>query len=409
MDELEPPGPGDAAPSPASASPTAAAPRENRMEKCADPNQRHRFCPAIRLNPVKKNQMHSSVNCSRALELLRPTVFKVAIKKKYEIGPTDQYLSITSSHKSPESSQLRRGKVAWTNTTAPVKGHIQPRPKPDSRRCSFRSTEPKSNAPAENRMPQITGKYKLSTNQDADGHLSRKEDIGVEASCEIDVSSRFHDSEFQETKVNARETLHLYLPSLDIQEEEEYPTAREPDAGVSQTSEESTEDMKIKGKDKNITKIQESNRIKRSAWACQPGGELKGQMQKRPSEKKYAHPTSVTCYFGDTKKYSEAFQDRQNGLDEIQPIKHNSRNDAMLDLKIYDLEAEPDDGHALQENSQNNSNPRSKENPTPVTVVENDRERTKIHIQRNNLVFNTKESAVTALPMTRHLTIRQNY
>ncbi|XP_055515820.1 uncharacterized protein LOC129711866 [Leucoraja erinacea] len=437
------------------------------MEKCADPNQRRRFCPAIRLNPVKKNQMHSSVNCSRALELIRPTVFKVAIKKKYEIGPTDQYLSITSSHKSPESSQLRRGKVAWTNTTATIKGHIQPKPKPDSRRCSFRSTEPKSNAPAENRIPQITAygikcdllqktssrgslcqsptlirnvsalggggivqnldnelemliqqiiddqdlirKHKLSTNQDADDHLSRKEDIGVEASCEIDVSSRFHDLEFQESKVNARETLHLYLPSLDIQEEEDYPTAREPDAGVSQTSEESTEDMKIKGKDKNINKIQQSNRIKRSAWACQPGGELKGQMQKRPSEKKYAHPTSVTCYFVDTKTYSEAFQDRQNGLDEIQPIKHNSRNDAMLDLKIYDLEAESDDGHAVQENSQNNSNPRSKENPTPVTVVENDRERTKIHIQRNNLVFNTKKSAVTALPMARHLTIRQNY
>lgn len=72
----------------------------------------------------------------------------------------------------------------------------------------------------------LIGKHKPSTNQDADDHLSRKEDIGVEASCEIDVSSRFHDLEFQESKVNARETLHLYLPNLDIQEEEEYPTAR---------------------------------------------------------------------------------------------------------------------------------------------------------------------------------------
>ncbi|XP_078282140.1 uncharacterized protein LOC144608347 isoform X2 [Rhinoraja longicauda] len=354
-----------------------------------------------------------------------------------------------------------------TNTTAPIKGHIQSRPKTDSRRCSFRS-EPKSNAPAENRMPYITAygikcdllqktssrgslcqsptlirnesslqgeivlnlddelekiiqqiiddqdlvlrKDKISTNQDADDHLSRKEDIGVEASCEIGAPSRFHDSEFQETKVNARETLHLYLPSLDIQEEEEYLTTREPGAGVSQKSEKSTEDMKIKGKDKNIDKIQEPSRIKRSAWACQPGDELKGQMQKRPtSVKKCAQPTPVICYFTDTIKYSEAFQDPQNGIDQIQPIKHNTRNDSTLDLNISDLEAEPDDAHGLQENTQNYSKPSTKENPSPVTVSENDRERTKIPIQCNNLVFNAKEYVINVLPTAKLQNIRQKY
>ncbi|XP_051893181.1 uncharacterized protein LOC127582161 [Pristis pectinata] len=391
----------------------AAAFQENRMEKCVNPNQRRRSCRTARLNPEIKNQLPSSLNCARALELIKPTVFKVAIKNKYEIGPTDRYPSLNSSHKPPpESSQLNRGKVAaWTNTTcipAPIKVHDQCRPKTEIRKCPFRSTEPKSKTPAENGMSYITGKDSKSTKLDADDHLSSKEEIEAQTSCEIGASSRSLDLEFQQTEVNAREILHLYLPNLDIHEEEEFSTRWEPDEGVSQKSKVSAENMKIKGKYKNINKIQDSSGIKGSAWICRPGDELKGQVQRKPMcARKCVHPTSISCYFMEQKKYSETFQDPPNGLNRAQPLKHNSRNDSMAELNIYDLETELDDAHRPQENTHNSSPSNTNENPTLVTDAENDREKTKI------FVFNAtepKEFVMNVLPMAKHLNIqRKNF
>ncbi|XP_072096012.1 uncharacterized protein [Mobula birostris] len=382
------------------------------MEKGAGPTRRRRSCRAARLNPDKKNQLHSSLNCAHALELIKPTIFKVAIKNKYEIGPTYRYQSPNSSHRPPpESSQINRGKVAaWTNTicnSAPIKAHDLSRPKTEVQKCHFRSTEPKSQIPAENRMPYITGKDGVSTNLDADIHLSRKEEIETQTYCELGASSGSLDSEYQQTKVNSRETLHLYLPNLDIHEEEESPFVWEPAEVVSQKSEvlASAENTKLKEKHKNISKIEDSGTIKGSAWVCRPGGELKGQMQRRPMfERKCVHPTSITCYFMGQKQYSKILQDSPHGLNRTQPLKHKSRNDSRAELNIYDLEAELDDAHRPQENTHNRLRSNTNQNPALVNDAEEDREKTKIFVFSAS---EPKESDVNVLPMAKHLNVQQ--
>ncbi|XP_069744468.1 uncharacterized protein [Narcine bancroftii] len=386
----------------------AAALQGRGMENCAEYHPRRRSwlgSRTTRLNPDQKNQLHSSANCAHALELIKPTVFKVAIKKKYEIGSNDRYLALNSSHKPSESPQPNRGKVvAWTNTTcipALIKGHDQCRPKAEIRRCPFRSTEPKSKALTENRMPYITGKDSIDTNLDADNHLSRKEEIGIETSCEIETPYKSLDSEFQQTKVNVRETLHLYLPNPDIYEEEEL-TTWEPDMGVSQKAEESTENINIKGEYKNINKIQDSSRIKGSAWLYKSNGELKGQMQRRSMcARKCAHPTPITCYF--MKQKTEIFQDSQDRLNQPQPLKANGRIDSMAELNIYDLETELDNAKSLQESIQNKSQFNANENPT-LSEAKNDKVKSKIFPFNESEL---KEPAINVLLEAKHTIIWQ--
>uniref|UniRef100_UPI00398EFBEF uncharacterized protein isoform X2 n=1 Tax=Pristiophorus japonicus TaxID=55135 RepID=UPI00398EFBEF len=423
------------------------------MEKCAELNERRRALlryrgtrgnPAV---PDKKDQLHSSVNCVRALELIKPTVFKVTIKNKYEISATDRHPPVIYSYKpSLDSSQLNLGKVtAWGNTTsipASLKNQTtQSRPTAETRRYPFRSTTPKVKTPDENRMLCIAaygtkcdlqkrrnlgvssycsptfiknespirainiesldnGLEKLIhqfldeqnltredntciiTNHDAEDHLSRKEELLVEASCETASSSGSLDSEFQQTEVNVRETLHLYLPTHDIQEEEEFTNACEPpEDDVSKNSEVSNGNLKRREKYKNTKKKQDDkkdSRIKVSTWASRPGSGFKDQMQRRPTcTRKSVPAATITGVFIEQKK-EETFADHPSSLNQTQPLEHNYINRPVVDLTICDLEAEPDDAHRPQENAHiNNSQSNTNENPTLVTDTENDKEKTK--------------------------------
>ncbi|XP_059849903.1 uncharacterized protein LOC132407430 isoform X2 [Hypanus sabinus] len=264
--------------------------------------------------------------------------------------------------------------------------------------------------PSSSPQPGRKGKDDVSTNLDADIHLSRKEEIETQTYCEKGASSGSFDSEYQQTEVNSRETLHLYLPNLGIHEEEESPIVWEPAEAVSQKSEvpASAENTKIKEKHENISKIEDSGTIKGSAWVCRPGGELKGQVQRRPMfERKCVHPTSITCYFMGQKQYSKILQDSPHGLHRTQPLKHKSRNDSRAELNIYDLEAELDDAHRPQENTHNRSQSNTNQNPALVNDAEKDREKTKIFVFSAS---EPKESDIHVLPMAKHLNVqRKNF
>ncbi|XP_067867975.1 uncharacterized protein [Heterodontus francisci] len=416
------------------------------MEKCIDINQRRRTllsCGRGRGNPVapdQKNPSHSSVNYVQALELIKPTVYKVAIKNKYEIRATDQCPSLKQR---PDSSQLNLGKVtAWDNTIsipASLKRQTtQSRHTTEPRRCPSRSTNLKAKTPVEDNMSFITAygtkcgllertnsrpsscrnptfiknesqirgldsqslddeletiiqqiideqnvmrEDNISTNHDAEDHLSRKE-VVVETPCEIAASSVIHDSEFQQTEVNVRETLHLYLPTHDIQEEEEFTTTGEPSEEVSQNLEVFNGDLKRKQKCKNIeTKREDKNgsRMRDSAWASQPDSGLKDQMQRRSTFARKNIPTAaVDVYFVQPKKYPETLEDSWTNPNQTQPLKHNFINRPEADLTIYDLEVELEDAHRLQEDTHINiSQSYTNENITLVTGTEYDKEKAK--------------------------------
>ncbi|XP_041050419.1 uncharacterized protein LOC121281536 [Carcharodon carcharias] len=389
------------------------------MEKCADLNKRRGTLlscgSSVRGNsaaPHKKSQLDSSVNCVQTLELIKPTVFKVSIKDKYEIRTTDICPSLKQP---PDSSQLNLGKVtAWSNTNSvPTSLKRQTtqswHTRTEPQRCPPRSTNPKDKTPLENKMSfiaafgtkcgllertssrasscrsltfskneskiqelkfqslddelenliqqiideqHITSEDNTSPNHDAEDHISKKEMV-METPCETVASSVTLDSEFQQTEVNVHETLHLYLPIHDIQEEEEFTTTGEPCEDVSQNLEVSSGDLKRKQNYKNTKTKQEEkngNWIKDSAWASPPGSRFKDHMQRRLTHARKSVPApAVNVNSIEQKKYSEILEDPWSRLNQTQPLKHNYIDRPMFDLTIYDLEAELDNTNRLQE------------------------------------------------------------
>ncbi|XP_048469686.1 uncharacterized protein LOC125486386 [Rhincodon typus] len=355
------------------------------MEKCTDINQRRRTLlndRRVRGNPAaqqKQNQLNSSVKCVQSLEPIKPTVFKVAIKNKYDIKATDQNPSLKQP---PDSSQLNLRKVtAWGNASS-MSASLKKQctlTTTESQRYLSRSTNPKDKMPVENNMFYITGEDNRRTKHDAEDHVSRKE-VVLEMPCETAASSVTFDSEFQQTEINNRETLHFYLPTHDIQDEEEFTTTREPSADVSQdpditngvlNREQNCKSTKPKQEDKN------GNRVKDSAWASAPGSGLRDQMQRRLTCARKTVPVPVvTVYSVEQNEYSEISEHPRNRLNQTQPLKHNYVNHSVVDLTIYDLETELDEDHSVQENthvdsSQSNAN----ENLTLIACTKNDREK----------------------------------
>ncbi|GCC27673.1 hypothetical protein chiPu_0006099 [Chiloscyllium punctatum] len=309
---------------------------KNEMEKCTDINQRRRTLlnyRRVRGNPAaqqKQIQLDSSVNCVQGLEPIKPTVFKVAIKNKYDIRATDQSPSLKQP---PDSSQLNLGE--------------------GNRRTKY----------------------------DAEDQVSRKE-VVMETPCETAASSVTFDSEFQGTEVNIRETLHFYLPIHDIQDEEEFTTIGEPPADVSQDPvitngvlkrEQNCKNTKTKQDDKN------GNRVKDSAWASAHGIGLQDQMQRRLTRARKSVPVPVvTVYSIEENEYSEISEHPWNRLSQTQPLKYNYVNRPVVDLTIYDLETELDEDHSFQANTHvNNSQSNANENLSLISCAKNDKEKSK--------------------------------
>ncbi|XP_048415021.1 uncharacterized protein LOC125465474 [Stegostoma tigrinum] len=349
------------------------------MEKCTDINQRRRTLlnyRRVRGNPAAQqtqNQLDSSVTCVHSLEPLKPTVFKVAIKNKYDIKAHQN----PSLKQPPHSSQLNLGKVtAWGNAnsmSASIKKQCTLTT--ESRRYLSRSTNPKDKMPVES-MFYITGDNRR-TKHDAEDHVSRKEVVLV-MPCETAASSVTFDSEFQKTEINNRETLHFYLPTHDIQEEEEFTTAREPSADVSQdpditngvlNREQNCKSTKPKQEDKN------GIRVKDSAWASAPGSGLRDQMQRRLTCARKSVPVPiVTVYSIEQNEYSEISEHPQNRLNQTQP-KHNHFNHSAVELTIHDLETELDEDQSVQERHVDSSQSNANENLTLIACRKNDREK----------------------------------
>ncbi|XP_043575678.1 uncharacterized protein LOC122564660 [Chiloscyllium plagiosum] len=356
------------------------------MEKCTDINQRRRTLlnyRRVRGNPAaqqKQIQLDSSVNCVQGLEPIKPTVFKVAIKNKYDIRATDQSPSLKQP---PDSSQLNLGKVtAWGNASsmsASLKRQCTLTTEPQ--RYPSRSTNPKGKTPVQNKMFYITGEGNRRTKYDAEDQVSRKE-VVMETPCETAASSVTFDSEFQGTEVNIRETLHFYLPIHDIQDEEEFTTIGEPPADVSQDPvitngvlkrEQNCKNTKTKQDDKN------GNRVKDSAWASAHGIGLQDQMQRRLTRARKSVPVPVvTVYSIEENEYSEISEHPWNRLSQTQPLKHNYVNRPVVDLTIYDLETELDEDHSFQANTHvNNSQSNANENLSLTSCAKNDKEKSK--------------------------------
>ncbi|XP_078083712.1 uncharacterized protein LOC144503086 [Mustelus asterias] len=311
------------------------------------------------------------------------------MKNKYEIRTTEQCPSFKQP---PDSSQLNLGKVTtWRSINSmPASLHRQtPQNRhtaTESQRCPSRSTNPKAKTPVEDRMSVMTAygtkcgllertssrassclsptfakneseirelKFKslddelekliqqiideqhiarediIKPNLDAEDHLSRKE-VVMETPC-------------QQTEI-VRERLHLYLPTHDVQEEEEFTITGEPPEDVLQNLAESNGDLKEKQNYKNTkTKQEEKNGccIKDSAWAYPPNNRLKDQMQGKLTRAWKSLPApAVNVNSIEQNTYSEILEDPWNRLNHPQPLKDSYANRRMVDLTIYDLEAE---------------------------------------------------------------------
>ncbi|XP_072344545.1 uncharacterized protein [Scyliorhinus torazame] len=348
------------------------------MEKCAEINRGRRTllsCREVCGNPAalhKKSQLNSSVNCVQTVAPIKPTVFKVAIKNKYEIRATEQWPFFKQA---PDSSQPNLGKVTpWriSNSTPALLNEQTTQSRhttTESRRCPSRSTSAIAKTPAENKMSFITEEEINSPHHAVKNHLSRKEVV-------LGIPCR-------QAEVNVRESLHLYLPTHDIQEEEEFTTTGGPSEDVSQNLEVSNVDLNGKQNWKKAeTKQEEKNAccIRDSAWASPPGSRLKDQMQRGITCVQKSVPApAVSVNSIEQKKYSELLDDPWNRLNQTQPLKHNYVNHPMVDLTIYDLEAELDNIHSLQENKHiKNLRSNTNEQLTLASSTENDKEKIKI-------------------------------
>ncbi|XP_038638368.1 uncharacterized protein LOC119955838 isoform X3 [Scyliorhinus canicula] len=347
------------------------------MEKCAEIKRGRRTllsCREVRGNPAalyRKSQLNSSVNCVQTFAPIKPTVFKVDIKNKYEIRATEQCPFFKQA---PDSSQPNLGEVTWriTNSTPALLNEQTTQSRhttTESRRCPSRSTSAIAKTPAENKMSFMTGEEINSPHHAVKNHLSRKE-VVFGLPC-------------RQAELNVRESLHLYLPTHDIQEEEEFTNTGGPPEDVSQNLEDSNGDLNGKQNWKKAeTKQEEKNgcRIKDSAWASPSGSRLKDQMQRGlPCVQTSAPAPAVNVNSIEQKKYSELLDDPWNRLNQTQPLKHDYVNHPMVDLTIYDLEAELDNIYSVQENIHiKNLRSNTNEHLTLASSTENDKEKIKI-------------------------------
>ncbi|XP_038638366.1 uncharacterized protein LOC119955838 isoform X1 [Scyliorhinus canicula] len=404
------------------------------MEKCAEIKRGRRTllsCREVRGNPAalyRKSQLNSSVNCVQTFAPIKPTVFKVDIKNKYEIRATEQCPFFKQA---PDSSQPNLGEVTWriTNSTPALLNEQTTQSRhttTESRRCPSRSTSAIAKTPAENKMSFMTAygtkcgllertssrassccsptfakneseirELKFQSLDDElekliqqiidEQHITREEINSPHHAVKNHLSRKevVFGLPCRQAELNVRESLHLYLPTHDIQEEEEFTNTGGPPEDVSQNLEDSNGDLNGKQNWKKAeTKQEEKNgcRIKDSAWASPSGSRLKDQMQRGlPCVQTSAPAPAVNVNSIEQKKYSELLDDPWNRLNQTQPLKHDYVNHPMVDLTIYDLEAELDNIYSVQENIHiKNLRSNTNEHLTLASSTENDKEKIKI-------------------------------